>query len=605
MNRLRRILFRLQPFFRKKRIEADLSEELRIHLEMATAAHLAAGLSPEQARCAARREFGGIDQAKEAWRDERGLPWLEDVLRDLRHSARSLLRDKGFTVTVLLIFALCLGANVAIFALVNQVLLRPLPFPEANRLVTVYDSYPKGGVENGGVSALHYFERTVAITAFSETSLWFSLNVTLGETGSPEPMAMMCITPSFFRMLGVKPELGRNFLDEEGIEGKNLVAMLSDEFWRSHFNADPTVLGRTVRIDAELYTVIGVVPPGFHYLSKNPQIWGVCAFSEYNRRPDQRYRTGLEMIARLRPEATIAEAQAQVDALNARPVPGDTLAPLVQKMGYHTVVDGLQSDHVAQWRTPLLLLQTGVLFLMLIGAVNLANLLLVRASGRTREFAVRQALGASRRQLSRTLVVETLLLAIVAGVLGLGLAAVALRGVAIIAADHLPPELAPALDRHTCLAAAGLTLVIGLLLALPAAWQTLRGDLATGVALGSRGGTMTRTVHRFRHGLVVAQIAFAFVLLAGVGLLGLSFIRVMAVDPGFRQGKVLAGTITLPWLKYQDAAQREIFVARLLAELRAVPGVIEVGTSTRVPFAGIDMDDFTPIDIEGRNLAPG
>ena len=480
-----------------------------------------------------------------------------------------------------------------------------MPFPNPDRLVTVYDSYPKGGVVNGGVSALHYFERTAEITAFSGTALWFSLNVTLGEAGSPEPIAMMCVTPSFFRMLGVKPELGRNFLDEEGIDGKHLVAMLSDEFWRSHFNADPTVLGRTVRIDAELYTVIGVVPPGFHYLSQNPQIWGVCAFSEYNRRPDQRYRTGLEMIARLRPGATIAEAQAQVDALNSRSVPGDTLAPLVQKMGYHTVVDGLQSDHVAQWRTPLLLLQIGVLFLMLIGAVNLANLLLVRASGRTREFAVRQALGASRRQLSRTLVVETLLLATVAGVLGFGLAAVALRSTALVAADQLPPDLAPALDRHTCLAAAALTLVIGLLLALPAAWQTLRGDLATGLALGSRGGTTTRAVHRFRHGLIVAQIAFAFVLLAGVGLLGLSFIRVMAVDPGFRQEDVLTGTITLPWMRYQDAAQRETFVARLLAELRAVPGVIAVGTSTRVPFAGIDTDDFTPIDVEGRNLAPG
>jgi hypothetical protein len=292
-----------------------------------------------------------VDQAKEACRDERGLRWLEDGLRDLRFSVRSLLRDKGYTVTVLLIFALCLGANVATFAFVNQVLLRPLPFPNPDRLVTVYDTYPKGGVVHGGVSALHYFERTAEIAAFSETALWFDLQVTLGETGSPAPMSMMCVTPSFFRMLGVKLELGRTFHDEEGIEGKPLVAMLSDEFWRSHFNADPTILGRTVRIDAELYTVIGVLPPGFRYLSQNAAIWGVCVFSEFNRRPDQRYRTGLEMIARLRPGATITEAQAQVDALNARQVPGDALAPLVQKMGYHTIVDGLQADHVAEWRT--------------------------------------------------------------------------------------------------------------------------------------------------------------------------------------------------------------------------------------------------------------
>ena len=380
--------------------------------------------------------------------------------------------------------------------------------------------------------------------------------------------------------------------------------MLSDDFWRSLFKGDSTVLGRTVRIDAEVYTVVGVLPPGFHFLSQQAKVWSVCVFSESNRRPDQRYRTGLEMIARLLPGATRAEAQAQVDALNARPVPGDTLAPLALKMGYHTIVDGLQADHVAEWRTALLLLQAGVLFLLLIGAVNLANFLLVRASGRTREFAVRQALGASRFQLARALVLETLLLAAVAGVLGLGLGAIALRGIAIVAANRLPPDLAPALDRHTCLAAVVLALVFGLLLALPAAWQTLRGNLTIGLALESRGGTTTRAVRRLRHGLIVAQIALAFVLLAGSGLLGLSLVRVLAVDPGFHQEKVLTGTITLPWVKYQDAAQRETFVARLLAELRAVPGVIAAGTSTRVPFAGVDTDDFTPIDIEGRSLAP-
>ena len=188
MISLRQILFRLQSFFRRRTIEATMSEEIRTHLDMLTEAKIAAGMSPADARCAARREFGGVDQAKEAWRDERGLRWLEDGLRDLRFSVRSLLRDKGYTVTVLLIFALCLGANVATFAFVNQVLLRPLPFPNPDRLVTVYDTYPKGGVVHGGVSALHYFERTAEIAAFSETALWFDLQVTLGETGSPAPM---------------------------------------------------------------------------------------------------------------------------------------------------------------------------------------------------------------------------------------------------------------------------------------------------------------------------------------------------------------------------------------------------------------------------------
>jgi len=228
MPRLRQILFRLQPFFRRRRIEAELSEEMHAHLCMATEANVAAGMSAEEARHAARREFGGVDQVKEAWRDERGLRWIEDILRDLRFALRSLLRARGFACTVLLTIAVCLGANVAIFALVNQVLLRPLPFPEADRLVTVYDSYPKGGIVHGGVSPLHYLDRKASITAFEETAAWVHWTATLGGSGSPESVDEIDVTPSFFHLLGARAALGRTLTDDDASEGKTHVVVLSD-----------------------------------------------------------------------------------------------------------------------------------------------------------------------------------------------------------------------------------------------------------------------------------------------------------------------------------------------------------------------------------------
>jgi predicted permease len=582
MNHLRQILFRLQPFFRRKRIEAELSEEMRAHLEMATAANLAAGMSPEQARYAAHREFGGVDQVKESYRDERGIRWIEEILRDLRFSARSLLRDLGFIATALLILALCIAANVVIFSLVHGVLLRPLPFRDPDWLVTVFNSYPKAGIPNAGVSVPHYLERKDGITAFADAGAIRYEAVTVSAAGAPERVDAAIATPSFFHVLSVDAALGRTFTEEEGVAGANVV-LLSDGFWRQHFNADPAVIGHTLHLANTPYIIVGVMPADFRYLSYETKLWIPPAFSADDRR--NRHGGGLEMIARLRPGETVAEAQAQLDALDERMLKSDSFAHQVLSVGFHSTVRNLHADHVAELRPVLLFLQAGVLCLLLIGAVNLANLFLVRATGRTKEYSLRQVLGAGRWQLVRMLLCESCLLALAGGLLGLGLGMASLRSIPLLAGSLLPREVAPRLDVAVGLAALGGSVLLGLFLALPVIWLTLRGSLAVALTAESRGGTTARPVHRLRHTLIVAQIALAFVLLSGAGLLGLSFTRVLAVQPGFRPENLLTGAVTLPLDDYKEPTQRAAFGARLLTALRTLPGISSAAISQGVPFS--------------------
>jgi len=530
------------------------------------------------------------------------MPLLDSLLRDVRQSVYSLSREKSFTLTVLVIFALCLAANVAIFAVVDTVLVKPLPFFEPDRLIASYNSYPKANVVRAGTSVPHYLERKQGIAAFIDAAAYRSRGVTIGEAGAPQRADATIATPSFFHVLGANAALGRTFTEDEGQTGKSSVVILSDGLWRQRFGANPAAVGRTMRIDTKECTIVGVMPPGFHFLSERAQLWMPLVFSDDDRKPDQRHSNNMEMIARLRPGATLAQAQAQIGALNEQMLKVDPYAKLVADAGFNTVVHDLRADFVTSLRPVLLLLQVGVLFLLLIGAVNLANLLLVRATGRTKEYSVRQALGASWLQLARSLVVETSLLAIVGGLLGIGLGAAALRGIGSLATDQLHLATTPTLNLTVCLAALGMSVVLGLVLAVPVVWHTLHSDLTVALSTESRSGTTTRNVHRLRHTLIVAQIALAFVLVAGTGLLGISFTRVLAIAPGFRAENVLTGQLSLPGAKYQRK-DRLPFIVKLTDEVRALPGVTSVGIITSLPFTG--SSDNNAISIEGRALEPG
>lgn len=528
---------------------------------------------------------------------------LDPVLRDLRQAFRSLVRDKGFTATALLTFALCLGANVALFAVVDAVLIQPLPYPNPGQLVTVFNQYPKAGVDRAGASVPHYLERRAGVAAFAEAGAFRDNGVTIGEAGSPNRMASMSVTPSFLRVLGVAPALGRAFTDGEGIYGKNDVIILSDGLWRQDYGADPAAIGKKVRVDGTIQTIIGVMPPGFRFGTSEAKLWAPLCFTDDQRQPIRRHSNNMSMIARLRPGATVGVAQSQVDALNRQTLAQDPYAKLVIDAGFHTAVVDLHDDMVAQSRPVLLLLQAGVLFLLLIGAVNLANLLLVRSSARSKEFSVRQVLGAGRLQLARQLVSETLALSLAGGVLGLGLGWAGLRGLEALGADQLPHFAPFRLDTLVCLGALAASVLMGLLLAIPMLWHSLRGSLALSLSVESRGGTTSRSAHRLRHTLIVAQFALAFTLLAGAGLLGLSMSKVLAVNPGFRPENLLTGSVSLPWIRYKDEKPRFAFVKRLGEELRAIPGVTAAGFTTGLAFGG--NNDDNAISIEGQPPPPG
>lgn len=524
------------------------------------------------------------------------MRFFESLRREVRQSVRTLSRERTFTLTVLSIIALCLAANVAIFAVVNGLLLKPLPFRDADELVLVANAYPKAGVERAGASVPHYLERKEQIEAFAESGAVRPSSLTIGEAGSPERIESMSVTPSFFRVLGVNAAVGRTFSDEEGFYGKHEVAVLSDALWRQRFGGDPDIVGKKIRINTNLHTIVGVMPAEFRYLSQQARLWTPLCFNDDDRKATSRHSNNMAMISRLKPGATIAQAQAQVNALNERVQKDDPFAKLVIDAGFSTTVFDLGADYVSELKPVLLLLQAGVLFLLLIGMVNLVNLLLVRATARAKEYCVRQALGASLPQLARTLVTETLLLSLVGGAIGVALGAAACRGINVLAAEHLPVRIEAGLDWTVAAAALGAAIVLGLILAIPVIWHTLHGNLTAALSVESRGGTTTRAVHRVRHALIVAQIALAFVLLAATGLLGMTFTRVLSVDPGFRPENVLGGSVALPWSNYRDEKPRLAFVEKLTMELRAVPGVKSVGIGTSIPFTGNNSNNATWIE---------
>ncbi|HTA74470.1 MAG TPA: ABC transporter permease, partial [Gemmatimonadaceae bacterium] len=360
------------------------------------------------------------------------------MLTTLRHAAQRLAKTPGFAITALATLAICIGANLAIFAVVDGIVLRPLPFPSADRLVLVSNMYPGAGVDQVGVSIPNYFDRRHAIGAFASVSAYYESDVIIGDIGSPNRVADARITPEFFATLDVPLAKGRQFTEAEMGYGPDQVAILTDEFWRTYFKADPSVLGRTFLNDGVPVVVVGVLPRGFHYLSSHAQFYRPLPHSSDDLLPVMRHATGPTMIARLAPGATVAEGQAQMNAFDAVQAADDPMASVARNTGYHTIVTPLHDNYVRTIRPTLLLLQCGVLCLLLVGGVNLANLLLIRTNKRLKELAVRLALGAGQRRLAFDALAETTVLALAGSVAGLLIAALAIRLVPLLGIDRLP-----------------------------------------------------------------------------------------------------------------------------------------------------------------------
>jgi len=511
-------------------------------------------------------------------------------MKDLKFALRQLRKSPAFAVTALATVAICLGANLAIFAVINSVLLRPLPFPDAEQLVTIFNTYPKAGVENDGSSLTNYYERRGNIPTLSSLSIFRYGSEVVGETGSTQQEEVMRVSPEFFTTLGV-PLMGRSFDDTETITPveNHGVAILTNAYWRHSLNSDPNVLGREIRVNGVPRKIVGVLPPDFRFLSSEARLFLPLTSRLQERSPKQRHSGGgaTHMIARLKPGATIAEAQSQIDTHNAAVEKDNPEAKMMAEAGFRSVVLPLHADHVRSIRPTLLLMQAGVFFLLLIGSVNLVNLLLIRASGRAKEMAIRQSMGAGRRHVVSQVMTETVLLTLVGGLLGLVVSAWGIRLLEFLGADRLPLGAHIAFDGW--LASIGLAgaVVLGVVIAVPIAWFNLSSHLANALQSESHTGTISRAAQRLRHGFIVAQIALAFVLLAGAALLGLSLKKVMAVSPGFRADHVLAGQFTLPFGKYPDeSSDRVAVVDRLLDAIGQQPGVAAAGTITNVPLSG-------------------
>ena len=525
------------------------------------------------------------------------------MLNDIRVGLRLLWKDKAFTITAALTLAVCIGANTALFSVVDHVLLRPLPFPDSQRIVLMGNHYPGAGVDIGGSSsAPDYYDRLRETTVFSEQAMYNSSSVSVDQNGTPTRIRVMNVTPSFFRLLAASPQAGRMFIDSEGEIGSEMKVILSHALWQSAFGGDPQVLGRDIRLDGQPYSVVGIMPRSFWFVNDDVMLWRPLAFTA--ERKAQRHSNNWQNIGRLKPGASVRQAQDQIDALNRANLDRfPQYKQLLINAGFYTSVEPLQNDLVRDVKPTLYLLWGGALFVLLIGCVNVANLVLVRSRARLKELATRLALGAGRGRLARQLVTEGLLLTILSAALGLLAGYAVLQVLGSLNIRDLPRGFEIHIDAvvvsYTLAIAAGIGLLLGL---IPVA-AVLPANLTGVLREEGRTGTSGLGARTLRRSLVVAQVGFAFVLLIGAGLLFASFRRVLAVDPGFVADRVLTASINLPRARYKDDAALVAFAAESLRRIRALPGVTTAGTTNTIPFGGNHNDSV--ILAEGHQMKPG
>ncbi len=582
-----RLRSRLLALVRRRRFEDGLSEELQHHVDHYAADLIASGMAPGEAARRARREFGNVDNIKDDCRQSRGLRLADDLQRDVRHAWRRLCRSRTTTITALVTLALCLGSNLTIFAVVDAVLLKPLPFPEPDRLMNVYNTYPQAGVPNDGCSLTNYYERRGQLAAFASISAYRPGTSVIGETGATERIPTTRVSPEFFATLGMLPAIGRAFTESEMAYGADHVAVLTDGLWRAKFAGDPNVLGRSLRVNGAAFTIVGVLPPGFRFLSSPAQVYLPLASDPTERTVKDRHSGNSQMVARLSPRVTVTAAQAEIDRHNTTLDATNPDGPAMAQAGFRSIVVSLQADHVASVRHMLLLVQAAALGLLLIGLVNLANLLLVSAGGRAKERAVQQALGAGRRHLVMSVLVETIGLTLAGAVLGLVAGAVGVRLLAAIGSGALPLGATIAISSGVVLVALAGAVVGGALLSVPVIWLAARDRTGAAWQDESRSSTGSRASERVRRAFIVAQVALAFMLLAGAGLLGRSLARVMAQPAGFQPDQVLTAKLWVWRGALPSGSNLLAFVDQLDEDLSRQPGVEAVGITTNVPLSGI------------------
>lgn len=589
---------RLRSLFRRGRVERELDKELSFHLAQQVEENIARGMSPQAAREAAQHALGGLAQIQEECRDMRRTSHIETLAADLRYALRSLRRTPAFTAIIVLTLALSIGANSAIFSVIQGVLLRPLPYPQPDRLVRIYyqsDTQPKFPLNPNDF--LDFRQRN---RAFESVAAMTRHDVQLSGSGEPIMLSGFQVSAGYFHILGLSPARGREFSTEDELHGRGRSAILSDRLWRDRFFADPAILGRTIMLDQVPFTVVGLMPPAVHHPGntyhsvaegETVDVWSPFDFGENTKDRGSHY---IDAFGRLKAGVSPQQATADLSAVLSQ------IKIEQGEKGWRVYTLPLFQETVGRTRNMLLLLLASVGLLLLIACVNSANLLLARASARVREIAVRSALGAARTRIVRQLLTESLVIAIAGATLGTLFAVGGVR--ALVAC--LPAGFPRAAEIHLDAGVFAFTLVVavltGLLFGLAPALTASRADLQNSLRESGRGTTGSGRQSRLRSVLVVGETSLACVLLIGAGLLLHSFVNLLRAAPGFRPQQVLTASIILPDEQYRDGAQRVQFFRNLIDALQKAPGVTAAGVGTDLPWTGYD-ENIGGYTIEGRS----
>jgi predicted permease len=520
---------------------------------------------------------------------------LTHLLQDLRYGARMLVAKPGFALAAVLTLALGIGANTAVFSVINALLFRPLPFADSSRLVEIHNTYPHNDLLIAGVSIPDYLDRRERAAALSDSALFSMRSYNLSAAGAPQRLNGILTTPSLFSTLGVAASLGRTLAADDARAGQDHVAVLGHDLWKNQFGGDPGVVGRDVRLNGDSYRVVGVMPEGFLFPDRDAQLWTPSVFDDKQRGDDERGHEYSGMIGRLAPGATIAQLDAQMDAIvqhNLDRVSGTERGRgwkhFVETSGFTGRARTLRDAAIGALRPTLWLLQALVACVLLIACANVANLMLTRVSARQKELSVRSALGAGRGRIARQLLVESVLLALAGGAAGVALAHAGVTLIRTLGLGGRSDSFPITIDGAVLAFAFMLALATGLAFGLFPVLSLARGRALDALKEGGRGNSAGPAARSLRNVLVVVQTAMAVALLAVAGLLVRSFIAVQQQDPGFSTDNVLSATIDLPETRYKEAARQAQFYDRLLDEVRALPGVKSAGLVSSVPFSGND-----------------
>jgi predicted permease len=521
---------------------------------------------------------------------------MSEFMQDLKYAVRALRRSPGFAVVVVLALALGIGANTAIFSIVNGALLQPLPYPQPDHLVMLWGRFTGIGIpkDQNEFSAPELADVKALNTSLSHVAALSPTSINVNLTGVPERVDGARVSPDMFPMLGVQARTGRVFRPEEGQEGRDRVAVISDGLWKRRFGSDPSVVGRKLVLNDMSFEVVGVLPPDFN-LPEQTEIWVPLSFPASALAPDNRGNHYLLVLARIKPELSMAQAHADFDRVSRTIIERNKQYPY-ERFNYTLIANPLLEETVGDIKPALLILLGAVGFVLLIACANVANLLLVRASGREREMAIRTALGAGRARLVRQMLTESAILGLLGGIAGLLFARFGLSAIIAVAESSFPRVAGVTMDWRVLAFTFAISLVTGLLFGLAPAWHAAHVVTHESLKEGGRGSTAGGASQRVRRVLIVSEIALSLVLLAGAGLLIKSFLKLQQVDPGFRPDHVLTMRISLPQRRYSSPELIRNFYRDVLARVRPLPGVESAGAISSLPLSGQGGSGTTTVD---------